>query len=108
MIVMHSLFDLIESCSVSEFQHVVNLFIQDLKEKDLLISSRFMCNEPHDGYNADGPSTTYYLAVEFIDMSQAEACWAYVESDDELVKALHDPLKSSVQNSSFFLYRDIL
>jgi len=76
--------------------------------RDLLVSSRFMHHEPHDGYNADGPSTSYYLAMEFSDMSQAEACWTYIESDDELVKALHDPVKSSVRNSSFFLYRDIL
>lgn len=108
MIVMHSLFDLVESCSVTEFQHSVNALARHLKEKDLLVSSRFMHHEPHDGYNADGPSTSYYLAMEFSDMSQAEACWTYIESDDELVKALHDPVKSSVRNSSFFLYRDIL
>lgn len=107
MIVMHSLFDLVESCSVAEFQHAVNTFARHLKEKDLLVSSRLMCNEPHDGYNADGPSTSYYLAMEFSDMTQAEACWAYVESDAEMIKTLHDPVKSCVRNSSFFLYRDI-
>ncbi len=107
MIIMHSLFDLVESCPVAEFQHAVNALALHLKEKDLLVSSRFMRHEPHDGYNADGPSTSYYLAMEFSGMTQAEACWAYIESDVELVKSLHDPVKSSVRNSSFFLYRDI-
>ena len=107
MIVMHSLFDLVESCPVAEFQDIVYALTQHLKEKNLLVSSRFMSQEPHDGYNANEPSTSYYLAMEFSDMAQAEACWTYIESDVELVKTLHDPFKSSVRNSSFFLYRDI-
>ncbi len=107
MIVMHSLFDLAKSCSVADFQAYVNALARHLKDKDLLVSSRFMCHEPHDGYNADGPLTSYYLAMEFSDITQAEACWVYVESDAEIIKALHDTVKSSVRNSSFFLYRDI-
>ena len=107
MIVMHSLFDLVETCSVNDFQCAINAFTQHLIEKDMLVSSRFMRHEPHDGYNADGPLTSYYLAMEFSDMTQAKACWAYVESDAETVKSLHDTVKTSVRNSSFFLYRDI-
>ncbi len=108
MVVLHSLFDLVESSSVAEFQYAIDAFAQHLKEKELLVSSRFMCHEAHDGYNADGPPTSYYLSMEFADMAQADACWAYVESDVETIKTLHDAVKYSVRNSSFFLYRDIL
>jgi len=63
MIMMHSLFDLVESCSVADFQDTVNALAQHLKERDLLVSSRFMRHEPHDGYNANEPSSSYYLAI---------------------------------------------
>ncbi len=33
MIVMHSLFDLVESCSLAEFQDIVYALTQHLKEK---------------------------------------------------------------------------
>ncbi|NKB36459.1 MAG: hypothetical protein GKR93_04715 [Gammaproteobacteria bacterium] len=66
-----------------------------------------MTRQAHSGYNADAPETTYYLAMEFNDLQQAEQCWAFIESDDEPVRSIHNAVKQSIKNSSFFLYRDI-
>ncbi len=107
MIVMHSLFDLDESCTESEFQFNIDELGKHLTNKNLLISSRLMRQQAHPGYNAEAPSTSYYLAMEFIDMQQAEKCWSYIEGDTEPVSSLHNLIKKNVCNSSFFLYRDI-
>jgi len=108
MIVMHSLFDLEEHCSPADFQYAINEFTEHLIDQDLLVSSRFMRREPHEGYNANTPQVPYYLAMEFSDMPQAKACWAYMENNIEPVKILHNKVKSSIRDSSFFLCRDIL
>ena len=108
MIVMHSLFDLEENCSVADYQAAIKNLSDHLIQQDLLVSSRFMQREPHDGYNADAPNAPYYLAMEFSNMTRAENCWAYVGSDIEQVKKLHDKIKSNIKDSSFFLCRDVL
>ncbi len=107
MIVMHSLFDLNSDCSDTDFQLKINMLSEHLIAIDLLVSSRFMKRQAHSGYNADAPAVPYYLAMEFSDMEQAELCWAYIESDEEPVATIHNAVKSSVQESSFFLCSDI-
>lgn len=108
MIVMHSLFDLEEHCSATDFQYFLKDFTEHLLDQDLLVSSRFMQRQAHEGYNATAPQVPYYLAIEFSDMTQAQACWEYMESDIEPIKNLHTKITSSICNSSFFLCSDIV
>ena len=105
-IIMHGLFDLKDDVEEAAFRQAFELFAEHLKDNRMVISSRFMRHQAHDGYNAREPLTEYYVSIEFEDMGQAEACWAYVQANDEPLKSLHSAVFSKVCNSSFFLSSD--
>ena len=107
MIVMHGFFDLKDGVNEGEFQRSFELFSAHLKELGMLVSWRFMQHQEHQGYNADPPTTRFYVLNEFTDMQQAEQCWDYVEKNDEPLKSLHSAVFSKIRNSSFFLASDI-
>jgi hypothetical protein len=107
MIVMHSVFDLEASCSSHEFSLAFGKFSEHLVHRDLLVSSRYMQRIAHEGFNADAPSATYYLAMGFNDLQQAQECWNYVLSNTEPIRTLHNKIKTNTRNSSFFLCQDI-
>jgi len=107
MILMHGLFDLKDGVEEGEFCQDFELFSNHLRDVRLVVGGRFMRHQAHDGYNAREPSTEYYVSVEFVDMDQAEACWDYVEKNDEPLKTLHGAVFSKIRNSAFFLSSDV-
>ncbi|WP_282604406.1 DUF6614 family protein [Pelagibius sp. Alg239-R121] len=107
MIVMHGLFGLKDDCDEVQFRDSFDAFSGHLKQLNLLITWRFMRQEPHDGYNRRPPEAPYYVSMEFLDNDQAEACWAYVEQDEEPLKSLHRAMNRQVQNTQFFLSSDV-
>lgn len=107
MIIMHGLFDLKDGEKEQEFRQSFDLFSEHLKDLRMVVSGRFMRHQEHDGYNARGPSTQYYVSVEFADMHHAEKCWALIEAADEPLKSLHNAVFSTIQNTAFFLSTDV-
>ena len=106
MIVMHSTFNLADGISDEDFSKVFNAYSGHLREQEKLSSWRLMRRQPHDGFNADEPLGNYYLMTEFADMAQAQACWEYVEKDEEPVYSLHRAVRSKVVDTSFYLCTD--
>lgn len=107
MVLLHGLFDLRPDASEEEFRSAFQAFHGHLRSKRLVSSARFMRHEPHYGYDSRPPETNFYIAIEFVDMKQAERCWSYVEADDEPLHALHSRMNSLVRTTSFFLYKDV-
>lgn len=104
---MHGLFDLQGDVNEGEFRQSFELFSEHLKALGMVLSCRLMRHQAHDGYNANPPSTQYYVSIEFLDMEYAERCWDYIRQNTEPVMSLHTAVFSSIQNSSFFLSSDI-
>ncbi len=107
MILMHGMFDLKDDIREGEFRRSFELFSEHLCEEEMALTYRFMRQQAHDGYNADPPSTKYYVAVEFVDMDHAEQCWDYIQENSEPIHSLHVAVFSKIQNSRFFLSSDI-
>ena len=104
---MHGLFDLKDDVSEAEFRQSYELFSEHLIEISMVLSCRFMRHQAHDGYNADPPSTQYYVSVEFQDLDYAERCWSYIQEKKEPMKSIHTSVFSKIQNSRFFLSSDV-
>lgn len=107
MIIMHGLFDLKDGEKEQEFRRSFDLFSEHLKDLRMVVSGRFMRHQEHDGYNARGPLTQYYVSVEFASMHRAEECWALIEAADEPLKSLHNAVFSTIENTVFFLSTDV-
>jgi hypothetical protein len=103
MVVMHGLFDLQNGVEEHQFKRSFEAFSDALRDLELIVESRFMRHQEHDGYNADAPRTKYYVNVDFTDMVQAERCWTWIEDKSEPVQTLHQAVFSKVDNASFFL-----
>lgn len=107
MIILHGLFELKEVYGEAEFRNAFDAFAKHLKEQSFLLGWRFMQQEVHEGYNRRPPETPYYIAMEFADRPQSEACWDYVEKDEEPVRSLHRAMNRQITNARFFLYSDV-
>jgi len=106
VIVMHGLFDLKDGVQEDTFRHSFVEFSEHLLEIRRLASYRFMRHQAHEGFNTREPSAQYYVSMEFLDMNQAEECWALIEDSSEPLKSLHDAVISKVVNFEFFLSSD--
>ncbi len=107
MFVLHGLFELKDGYGETDFRHAFDAFASHLQEQSLLRKWRFMRQEDHAGYNRRPPAKPFYIAMEFTDRAQSEACWDYVEKDEEPLKSLHRAMNRQVTNTSFFLCADV-
>lgn len=107
MIIMHGMFDLADDVEEGAFHDSFVSLSEYLQGAGMCLSARCMRHQPHDGYNANGPLTKYYISIKFLDMDQAEQCWDYIEDNREPMKSLHQAVFSKVQNTAFFLSTDI-
>ena len=107
MIVLHGLFELKDGYLERDFRDAFDAFAQHLRDQSLLVEWRFMRQEEHEGYNRRPPETPHYIAMEFTDRTQSEACWDYVEKDEEPLKSLHRAMNRQVTNTRFFLCSDV-
>lgn len=107
MIIMHGMFDLADDVEEGAFHEAFVSLSKHLEESGLMLNWRCMRHQPHDGYNANGPPTTHYIAIEFQDMEQAETCWRRIEDGLEPLKSLHQSVFAKVRNTAFFLSSDL-
>jgi hypothetical protein len=107
MIIMHGLFDLTDEVEEGVFHDGFESLSNHLQDAGMIIGGRFMRHQPHDGYNANGPSTQHYVSLEFADMAQAERCWTYIGGAQTPVATLHKAVLAKVQSTSFFLTADV-
>ncbi len=107
MIVLHGLFELKDGYGDTDFRDAFDAFANHLRNQSLLLEWRFMRQEAHEGYNRRPPEAPNYIALEFADKTQSEACWAYVENDEEPIRSLHRRMNRQITNASFFLCSDV-
>ena len=107
MIVMHGIFDLEADAGERAFQDAFERFAEHLEGKGLLEGWRFLRRHPHDCYNADPLPETYVVAMEFTDLTQADASYAYLAGGAEPVGALHRDVFSRIAGYKFVLYDDV-
>jgi hypothetical protein len=106
MIVMHGIFDLKDGAAEQAFKDAYDRFADHLQEKDLLIAWRFLRSHPHDCYNSNPLPETYLVAMEFTDLAQANASYAYVQEGSETIGELHRDVFSKLAGYRFVLYTD--
>ncbi|MEM7430526.1 MAG: DUF6614 family protein [Pseudomonadota bacterium] len=106
MILMHGLFDLVDGVTEAEFDQAYDAFSEHLIGSGLMVSSRFMHHQDHDGYNSNPPKTQHYVTAEFVDMQQAQDCWDAIEEYQEPLHELHLAVNEKIHNYRFFLTRD--
>jgi len=107
MIVMHGIFDLEDSDGEQAFKDAYERFADHLRSKELLVSWRFMQRHPHDCYNSNPLPETFLVAMEFADLAQADASYAYVQEGSEPVGGLHRNVLSKLAGYRFVLYADV-
>ena len=107
MIVMHGIFDLKKGAEEQAFEVAYERFAEHLRDMGLLIGWRFLRRHPHDCYNSNPLPETYLVAMEFTDLPQADASYAYVDEDAEPVGALHRDVFSKIDDYRFVLYADV-
>ena len=107
MIVMHGLFDLEADAGERAFEDAFERFAAHLAEKGLLEGWRFLRRHPHDCYNSDPLPETYVVAMEFTDLAQADASYAYVEEGAAPAGPLHRDVFSKIAGYRFVLYADV-
>ena len=103
---MHSTFNLLPGTDEAVFRGAFSAFCEHLVAQDLITAWRIMRRQAHSGYNADEPAGSYYLMTEFADMTQAQACWDYVQADAAPIDRLHRKVREQVTDSSFYLAED--
>lgn len=104
---MHGLFDLAEGVEEGAFRDSFVRLSEHLQHAGMMLGWRFMRHEPHDGYNANAPSTRHYVSIEFADMEQAERCWTCIQDARAPLGPLHQAVFAKVCNTAFFLTSDV-
>ncbi|MEP6567812.1 MAG: DUF6614 family protein [Mesorhizobium sp.] len=103
MTTMHGLFHLRSPDELPRFKAAYDAFAGHLQELGYVSGWRLMRRSPHDGYDARPPEQPLYVAMDFPDLTTAQACYAYVEADQEPLKALHRAVNREVHTTQFFL-----
>jgi len=82
-------------------------FYSHLVEMGFARSYRLMRRVPLQGFGATLPSFEYHAEIEFPDLGEDEACYRYVQKDEEPVRSLHRAMNSKVQRGSADLFRGV-
>jgi hypothetical protein len=103
--VFSGLFRLRDGVTEAEFLPTLEAFYSHLVEMGFARSYRLMRRVPLKGFGATLPSFEYHAEIEFPGLEEDEACYQYVQKDEEPVRSLHRAMNSKVQRSSadFFL-----
>ena len=107
MIVMHGIFDLEDGVAEQAFKNAYERFAGHLRDKDLLVGWRFLRRHPHDCYNSNPLPESFQVTMEFTDLSQADASYAYVEKASAPIGGLHRDVFSKLAGYRFVLYTDV-
>jgi hypothetical protein len=104
MIKMLGIFNLVPTESMPRYRAAFEAFSQHLYEVELLESWAVFSRHPHNGYDAMPPDQSCLVEMHFKDSIQAQACYDYVEADQEPLQSLHRTMNKKVTNTIFALY----
>ena len=73
----------------------------------LLESWAVFSRHPHSGYDAMPPDQSCLVEMHFKNPTQAQACYDYVEADQEPLRSLHRTMNKKVTDTIFALYENV-
>lgn len=101
---LHGLFALVDGVSEEEFLLAFDAFYGHLKEKGFVRSYRMMRRLPLNGFGAVLPDFDYHVDIEFPSLEQDQACYDYVQGNEEPIRSLHRAMNSMVKRGSAFFF----
>jgi len=103
--VFHGLFSLMDGVTESEFLPAFDAFYRHLVERGYAQSYRILRRHALDGFGNTLPAFEYHAGVEFPSLAEDQACYEYVQRNEEPVRSLHRAMNSKVRRGSadFFL-----
>lgn len=107
---MHGNIDLKDPSDADGFAADFNSFSEHLASHGFVIHWSFSKRISHAGYDAKEPKTSYYVSMDFADMTYANDCYKYVQKNQEPLRSLHHSMNSRVirKTTQFYLTEEIL
>ena len=101
---MNGLFTLADGVSEKEFLPAFEAFYQHLREMGFVRNYRMMRRQPLEGFGAPLPDFDYHVEIEFPSLEQDQACYDYVNKNEESVRSLHRAMNCKVRRGSAYFF----